>query len=174
MAVFYYRVTAIALCLRIKIVKCQDITNTKLKEEEPVCCRAHQKSCMQSRGLRTPRGEITFTARPKIQSQSQSFMFGRSIFCLPHRPNLLDIFDLCLHWVSVVRASSATDCNKNKNLNFIGFSQEHLTNYARPFFLNLERGKRSMQQKVPASLVRRRVVWPQNKAEVSSVSTCRR
>ena len=72
---------------------------------------------------------------------------------------------------SVVRASSATDCNKNKNLNFIGFSQEHLTNYARPFFLNLERGKRSMQQKVPASLVRRRVVWPQNKAEVSSVST---
>ena len=133
------------------------------------------KSHACSHGLLTPREEITFTAaRPKIQSQSQSFVFGRSIFCLPHRPNLLDIFDLCLHWVSVVRASSATDCNKNKNLNFIGFSQEHLTNYARPFFLNLERGKRSMQQKVPASLVRRRVVWPQNKAEVSSVSTCRR
>ena len=48
-------------------------------------------------GLRTPREEIAFTARPKIQSQSQIFMYGRSIFCLP------DIFDLCLHWVSVVR-----------------------------------------------------------------------
>ena len=82
------------------------------------------KSHACSHGLLTPREEITFTAaRPKIQSQSQSFMFGRSIFFLPHRPNFSDIFDLCLQWVSVVRASSATDCNKNKNLNFIGFSQ---------------------------------------------------
>ena len=55
-------------------------------------------------GLRTPREEIVFTARPKIQSQSQIFRYGGSIFCLPHRPNFLDIFDLCLHWVSVVRA----------------------------------------------------------------------
>ena len=54
-------------------------------------------------GLRTPREEIAFTARPKIQSQSQIFRYGRSIFCLPHRPNFSDIFDLCLHWVSVVR-----------------------------------------------------------------------
>jgi hypothetical protein len=54
-------------------------------------------------GLRTPREEIAFTARPKIQSQSQIFKYGRSIFCLPHRPNFSDIFDLCLHWVSVVR-----------------------------------------------------------------------
>ena len=53
-------------------------------------------------GLRTPREEIVFTARPKIQSQSQIFRYGGSIFCLPHRPNFLDIFDLCLHWVSVV------------------------------------------------------------------------
>ena len=53
-------------------------------------------------GLRTPRKEIAFTARPKIQSQSQIFRYGQSIFCLPHRPNLSDIFDLCLHWVSVV------------------------------------------------------------------------
>ena len=55
-------------------------------------------------GLRTPREEIAFTARPKIQSQSQIFRYGRSIFCLPHRPNFSDIFDLCIHWVSVVRA----------------------------------------------------------------------
>ena len=54
-------------------------------------------------GLRTPREEITFTARPKIHSHSQIFRYGRSIFCLPHRPNFSDIFDLCLHWVSVVR-----------------------------------------------------------------------
>ena len=54
-------------------------------------------------GLRTPREEIAFTARPKIQSQSQIFRYGGRIFCLPHRPNFSDIFDLCLHWVSVVR-----------------------------------------------------------------------
>ena len=58
-------------------------------------------------GLRTPREEIAFTARPKIQSQSQIFRYGGSIFCLPHRPNFSDIFDLCLHWVSVVRAYRA-------------------------------------------------------------------
>ena len=50
-----------------------------------------------------PREEIAFTARPKIQSQSQIFRYGGSILCLPHRPNFSDIFDLCLHWVSVVR-----------------------------------------------------------------------
>ena len=54
-------------------------------------------------GLRTPRQEIAFTAQPKIQSQSQIFRYGRSLFCLPHQPNFSDIFDLCLHWVSVVR-----------------------------------------------------------------------
>ena len=58
--------------------------------------------------LRTPREEIAFTARPKVQSQSQIFRYGGSIFCLPHRPNLSDIFDLCLHWVSVVRAHDHT------------------------------------------------------------------
>ena len=58
---------------------------------------------LSSHGLRTPREEIAFTARPKIQSQSQIFRYGRSIFCLPHRPNFSDFFDLCLHWVSVVR-----------------------------------------------------------------------
>ena len=48
-------------------------------------------------GLRTPREDIAFTARPKTQSQSQIFRYDGSIFCLPHRPNFSDIFDLCLH-----------------------------------------------------------------------------
>ena len=51
---------------------------------------------------RTPGEEITFTAWPKINSDSQIFKYGQSIFCLPHRPNFSDIFDLCLHWVYVV------------------------------------------------------------------------
>ena len=53
-------------------------------------------------GLRTPGEEIAFTARPKINSHSQIFRYGRSIFCLPHRPKFSDFFNLCLHWVSVV------------------------------------------------------------------------
>ena len=57
----------------------------------------------QLHGLRTPREEIAFTARPKIHSPSQIFRYGQSIFCLPHRPNFSDICDLCFHWVSVVR-----------------------------------------------------------------------
>ena len=55
-------------------------------------------------GLRTPKEERAVTARPKIQSESQIFRYGWSIFCLPHQPNFLDIFDLCLHRVSIVRA----------------------------------------------------------------------
>ena len=58
-------------------------------------------------GLRTPREEIAFTARPKIHSHSQIFRYDvGSIFCPPHRPKFSDIFDLCLHWVSVVRVSN--------------------------------------------------------------------
>ena len=64
-------------------------------------------------GLRTPREEVAFTARPKIQSQSQIFRYGRSIFCLPHRPNFSDILDLCLHWVSVVRAPTYPNIRRN-------------------------------------------------------------
>ena len=41
--------------------------------------------------------------RPKINSQSQIFRYGPSIFYMPHRPKFSDFFDLCLHWVSVVR-----------------------------------------------------------------------
>ena len=37
---------------------------------------------------------------------SKIFRYGRSIFCLPHQPKISDFFDLCLHWVSVVRATA--------------------------------------------------------------------
>ena len=50
-------------------------------------------------GLRTPREEIAFTARPKIQSQSQIFRYGQVCHI---GPIFSDIFDLCLHWASVV------------------------------------------------------------------------
>ena len=63
-------------------------------------------------GLRTPREEIAFTAQPKIHSHSQIFRYGRSIFCLSHRPNFSDIFDLCFHWVSVVRANTHWELTK--------------------------------------------------------------
>ena len=53
-------------------------------------------------GLWTPGEEIAPTARLKIKSQCQISRYGRSIFCLHHRPNFSDFFDLCLHWVSVV------------------------------------------------------------------------
>ena len=65
---------------------------------------------IHNHGLRTPSEEIAFTARPKIHSQSQIFGYGWSIFCLPHRPKFSDFFDLCLHWVSVVRD---VDANAN-------------------------------------------------------------
>ena len=69
-------------------------------------------------GLRTPREEIAFTARPKIQSQSQTFRYSQSIFCLPYWTIFSDIFDLCLHWVSVVRGSTSLIgiCSENQIL----------------------------------------------------------
>ena len=72
-------------------------------------------------GLRTPREEIAFTARPKIHSHSQIFRYGRSIFCLPHRPNISDIFDLCLHWVSIVRETVYPN-SAHKNWHFFNRS----------------------------------------------------
>ena len=67
--------------------------------------RAVERDTME---LWTPRDEITFTARPKIHSNSQICRYGRSIFCLPHQPNFSVIFDLCLHWVSVASSSPGT------------------------------------------------------------------
>ena len=67
----------------------------------------------RNHGLRTPREDIAFTARPKIHSHSQIFRYGGSIFCLPHRPNFSDIFDLCLHWMSVVRVRNHMRCGNS-------------------------------------------------------------
>ena len=53
-------------------------------------------------GLQTPCEKITFTARLKINSHSQIFRYGWSIFCLPHQPKFSDLFDFCLHWLSIV------------------------------------------------------------------------
>jgi len=85
-----------------QFVRCSADTNTKCEGE----ARAELAFPIINRlkhGLRTPREEIAFTARPKIHSHSQIFRYGGSIFCLPHRPIFSDILDLCLHWVSVVR-----------------------------------------------------------------------
>ena len=71
--------------------------------------------------LRTPGEEIAFTARPKINSQSQIFRYGQSIFCLPHEPKFSDLFDLCLHWVSVVRDSQHRDCLTKYKKFIVGF-----------------------------------------------------
>ena len=54
--------------------------------------------------LRTSGEEIVVSARPTTKSQSQIFRYGQSLFCLPQRPKISDFFDLCLHWMSVVRA----------------------------------------------------------------------
>ena len=69
--------------------------------------------CNMGHRLRTCGEEIAFTARPKIQSQSEIYRYGRSIFCLPHRPNISGFFDLCLHWVSVVRDTYYLQLLKN-------------------------------------------------------------
>ena len=66
-----------------------------------------------------PGEEITFTAQPKIKSQSQIFRYGRSIFCLPHRPKISDFFDLCLRWVFVVRGFTQRFYTKKKLLTFL-------------------------------------------------------
>ena len=74
-------------------------------------------------GLRTPSEEIAFNARPKIHSHSQIFRYGRSIFCLPHRPKFSDFFDLCLHWVSVLRGYWYSNVKNFKSLTW--FRQYH-------------------------------------------------
>ena len=55
----------------------------------------------EDHGPRMPREENLFTEQPKIHSHPKIFKYGRSIFCLPHHPTFLDIFDLCLHWLSL-------------------------------------------------------------------------
>ena len=95
-------------------------------------------------GLRTPSEEIAFTARPKIHSHSQIFRYGRSIFSLPHRPKFSDFFDLCLHWVSVVRVYNialsyghliCTFISENQGLEKLRFVS-NLRNISGPAHLN--------------------------------------
>ena len=62
----------------------------------------------RAHGLRTTGEEFPFTEQPKMKSQSQSFRYGRSIFCLPHWPKFSDFFALFLHQVSAVRALEDT------------------------------------------------------------------
>jgi hypothetical protein len=65
-----------------------------------------------------PGEEIAITARPKNKSQSKIYRYGRSIFRLPHQPKISDFFDLCLHWVSVVRVSYESSKEFWKNSHF--------------------------------------------------------
>ena len=67
---------------------------------------SHMWRYKTNHGLRTPGEEITFTVQPKIKSQSQIYSHGQSIICLPHGPKFSGFFDLCLHWVSVVRETN--------------------------------------------------------------------
>ena len=75
-------------------VLCTQFQNSKFWSGKSFPWQDKASACCQS---------IVFTARLEIHSHSQIFSYGRSIFCLPHRPNFSDIFDLCLHWLSVVR-----------------------------------------------------------------------
>ena len=62
----------------------------------------------QNHRLQTPGEGMSLTTWPKNQSHSQIFRYSQSIFCLLHRPNYLDFFELCLHWVSVVCGQNAS------------------------------------------------------------------
>ena len=79
-------------------------------------------------GLRTHGEEIAFTAWPKINSHSQIFRYGQSIFCQSHRPKFSDFFDLCLHWVSVVRELNG---EKKKT----GLKTSYILRYSRSMFM---------------------------------------
>jgi hypothetical protein len=92
----------IAILFQVRQVFDKKFKNSKVNSSHSAACSTCVRKYL-THGLRTPSEDISFTARPKIQSQSQIIRYGQSIFCLPHRPNFSDIFDLCLHWVSVVR-----------------------------------------------------------------------
>ena len=80
--------------------------NRKMKKyvfvSGPLMC---ENCSFKARTTEVQRGN-SLHAWPKIHSHSQIFKYGQTIFCLPHRPIFSDIFDLCLHWVSVVRDTS--------------------------------------------------------------------
>ena len=80
-------------------------------------------------GLRTPGEEIAFTERPKIHSHSQIFRYGWSLICLPHRPKFSDFFDLCLHWVSVVRGKNHNRLFHRTNKNWLRINESTKKSY---------------------------------------------
>ena len=62
--------------------------------------KKHEKIMMSFTVRKSP---SLCTVRLKINSHSQMFRHGRSIFFLPHRSKLSDFFGLCIHWVSIIR-----------------------------------------------------------------------
>ena len=76
------------ICLTINLYKLQ-------------CCQIETKS----RTTDVQRGNSLHCTAKNSHPIPIFIRYGRSIFCLPHRPNFSDIFDLCLHWVSVVRGT---------------------------------------------------------------------
>ena len=79
-----------------------------------------------SHGLRMPSEETAFTGWPKIHSHSKMFWYGRSIFCLPHLPKISDFFELCLHWVFIVRDPTHTWSKDQLKLYFLSSTKVRL------------------------------------------------
>ena len=94
--------------LRLGQLTCQNLEGACAPLPPLVPASLQYRNCQWNatdHGLRAPGEEISSTARPKINSPFQNFRYSRSIFCMPHRPEFSDFFDLCLHWVSIVRAT---------------------------------------------------------------------
>ena len=75
----------------------------------PFFQKRKQKYSPTCKNIQIFRTFTSLSTRSKINSHFQSFRYGRSILCLPHWPKFLDFFDLCLHWVSVVRVLKSHD-----------------------------------------------------------------
>ena len=78
---------------------CQYFNTFKMQNFTP---ESFRPGVFHSFGIRTTDNQRRNT-QPKIHPNSQIFRYSQKISCLPHRPNFSDTFDLCLHWVSVVR-----------------------------------------------------------------------
>ena len=81
----------------------------------------------------------TVAAWLKIYSRSQLFRYGRSKFCLPHRLNFSDSFDLCLHWVSVLspcilRSKNMKESRTFKLEHMVSQKERHQTTFAKIFW----------------------------------------
>ena len=75
--------------------------------------------CKNRYHLHNSRWKMVPTKRPldmphRLQTTNEK---SRSIFCLPHRLKFSHFFDLCLHWVSVVRDWNNIRCVMKNSLN---------------------------------------------------------